>query len=186
MAIAKIAFSHGMEAAAGTKTARPYRRKNTIMSHVEILEGIFIAHSPLLEMVLDAVDSDILYFKKTPRTEIGCGVCSLMGQVVELTLIDVILENHAAVPNDRACAVERLDGTQGYDAERYGELLLRAVESLLTPAGITGEMLGEWIKKELPTPALHARLKELQERVYWGPLFEFAGLEARMKVRVAA
>lgn len=98
----------------------------------------------------------------------------------------VILENDAAVPNDRACAVEHLDGTQGYDADRYGELLLRAVESLLTPAGITGEMLGEWIKKELPTPALHARLKELQERVYWGPLFEFAEREARMKVRVAA
>jgi hypothetical protein len=37
-------------------------------------------------------------------------------------------------------------------------LLLRAVESLLAPAGINADMLQQWMTKQLPTPHVRARL----------------------------
>ena len=42
-------ISQGIEAAAGMKAARPNKRKNMIINHAEILDGIFILHSPLTE-----------------------------------------------------------------------------------------------------------------------------------------
>ncbi|HEX7588597.1 MAG TPA: DNA polymerase domain-containing protein, partial [Anaerolineae bacterium] len=97
----------------------------------------------------------------------------------------VIVEHHAKARGDRARALEHVDGSLGYDAERYSELLLRAVETLLAPAGISAEMLRQWIKKELPAPQVHARL-ERTTRAYWGPLFEFAEREELRQARVAA
>lgn len=104
----------------------------------------------------------------------------LLDSGVELTpgesIRYVIVENKAKARDDRARALEHLDGSLGYDAERYGELLLRAVESLLAPVGISAEILGQWIAKELPTPHVRARLADTQSapRLYWGPLFEYA------------
>jgi hypothetical protein len=51
---------------------------------------------------------------------------------------------------------------------------LRAVESLLAPAGIRADMLKQWMTKQLPTPHVHVRLAAKTAHVYWGPLFEFA------------
>jgi DNA polymerase-2 len=49
----------------------------------------------------------------------------------------IILDNAARVPSDRARPVERLDGSLGYDADRYAELLLRSVSTLVAPLGIS-------------------------------------------------
>jgi len=85
----------------------------------------------------------------------------------------VIVEQKAKVSNDRARALEHHDGSLGYDVERYGELLLRAVEAILIPIGIREDMLQRWIAKELPLPHKQAPLLERTTRPYWGPLFEF-------------
>ena len=98
----------------------------------------------------------------------------------------VIVEHQAKARDDRARALEHLNGSMGYDAERYAELLLRAVETLLVPAGISAEMLRQWMAKELPAPQVHARLAERTTRVYWGPLFEFVEREELRKARLAA
>jgi len=98
----------------------------------------------------------------------------------------VITEHKARVPNDRARALEHLDGSLGYDAEWYGELLLRAVESLLAPVGICADMLREQIARELPAPHAHAQLTHRTLRPYWGPLFGFVERAERKKARLAA
>jgi hypothetical protein len=64
--------------------------------------------------------------------------------------------------------------------------LLRAVESVLTPAGVSAEMLHQWVAKELPAPHVHARLAAKTARAYWGPLFEFVEREEMRKSLLAA
>ncbi|MGE5138373.1 MAG: DNA polymerase domain-containing protein [Rudaea sp.] len=85
----------------------------------------------------------------------------------------VITENQAEVPADRARAWEFIDGSWGYDVERYTELLLRATESVLQPFGISASMLRSWLVKELPAEHLRARLEAGPARPYLGPLFEW-------------
>jgi DNA polymerase elongation subunit (family B) len=89
----------------------------------------------------------------------------------------VIVEHQAKAHADRARALEHLDGSLGYDAERYGELLLRAVEAVLAPAGIRADTLQQLIAKELPAPEKRARLVAPTTRPYWGPLFAWVERE---------
>jgi len=93
----------------------------------------------------------------------------------------VIVEHKTHTHADRARALEHLDGSLGYDAERYGELLLRAVEALLAPVGIRAETLAQWIAKELPAPRLCARLTAQTIQPDWGPLFEFGERAKQMR-----
>jgi len=113
----------------------------------------------------------------------------LLDSGVELTpgesIRYVIVEHHAKAKHDRARALEHLDGALGYDVERYAELFLRAVESLLTPAGISAAMLEQWFAKELPAPQVQARLAAGTTPVYWGPLFEFVERAEMRNVRLA-
>lgn len=60
----------------------------------------------------------------------------------------------------------------GYDVALYTELMMRAVESVFTPFGITASMLRSWLVKELPAENLHSRLEAKPARAYFGPLFE--------------
>ncbi len=90
----------------------------------------------------------------------------------------VITDYHAAVPSDRARSSEFLDGAWGYDVEQYTRLLLRAVESVLTPLGVNEKMLQDWLNEELPAERVRARVARKRPREYLGPLFEFAGLTA--------
>ena len=86
----------------------------------------------------------------------------------------VITEYQADVPSDRARAWEFIDGSWGYDVARYTELLMRAVELVLVPFGVSASMLRSWLVKELPTEHLRARLEAQPPRRYLGPLFELA------------
>lgn len=53
----------------------------------------------------------------------------------------VIMEHAARVPSERARPVEQLDGACGYDAERYAELLVRSVATLLSCVGVSQRQL---------------------------------------------
>lgn len=86
----------------------------------------------------------------------------------------VITEYQADVPSDRARAWEFIDGSWGYDVARYTELLMRAVESVFTPFGVSASMLRSWLVKELPAEHLRARLEAQPPRRYLGPLFDLA------------
>lgn len=85
----------------------------------------------------------------------------------------VITEYKAEAASDRARAWEFIDGSWGYDAERYVELLMRSVETVLEPFGLSGSMLRNWLVKELPAEHLRARLEAKKARAYLGPLFEY-------------
>ena len=100
----------------------------------------------------------------------------LLGRGVKLepgeTIRFVITDYQAAVSSDRARSSEFLDGSWGYDVERYTELLLRGMETVLTPLGMNGQMLHGWRAKELPAQCVSARASSLDQHAYLGPLFE--------------
>jgi DNA polymerase II len=88
----------------------------------------------------------------------------------------IITEYRAEAAVDRARAWEFIDGSWAYDAERYTELLMRAVETVFTPFGISAQMLRSWLEKELPAEHLRARLEAKRPKPYLGPLFTWAAI----------
>ncbi|MBI4671788.1 MAG: hypothetical protein HY741_08995 [Chloroflexi bacterium] len=100
----------------------------------------------------------------------ACGVTLHPGESVKY----VIMNYDAHCAADRAHAWELCNGATGYDVARYTELLLRAVETILTPFGMNAEMLHQWMTRELPLEPIRKRIAEKPARVYWGPLFELA------------
>jgi DNA polymerase elongation subunit (family B) len=86
----------------------------------------------------------------------------------------IITEEHADAKCDRARPFVHYRGQEPYDAEKYIESLLRAVETVLTPLGIEYSQIVEWVKQgtgEAEQAQLYLPKKKVE---YWGPLFEFA------------
>lgn|GEM_PF-2688276 len=83
------------------------------------------------------------------------------------------------MPSGRARATEFLDGSWGYDVARYTEIMSRATETILTPLGMNGKMLSDWLAKELPVGHLCVRLEKKPAHEYLSPLFEYALAQAR-------
>ncbi|MBI5031210.1 MAG: hypothetical protein HZB51_11840 [Chloroflexi bacterium] len=84
----------------------------------------------------------------------------------------VVTNYRAKIPRERVRAMEFIGEAKNYDAERYVQVLARAVETILTPLGINATMLTDWQKKTLLSRSLQARVVGNPEREYWGPLFE--------------
>lgn len=82
----------------------------------------------------------------------------------------VITDYEADLGYDRARAWDLTGGSTGYDVERYTELLLRAVETVLAPFGISAEMLRDHLTRALPMPLMQKQIAA-KAKVYWGPLF---------------
>ena len=59
----------------------------------------------------------------------------------------IITEEHADAKCDRARPFIHYRGQEPYDVEKYIELLLRAVETVLTPLGIEYSKIKEWVKQ---------------------------------------
>ncbi len=97
----------------------------------------------------------------------GRGVTLAPGEAVRY----IITDYKAAAPSDRARSSEFVDGSWGCDVDRYTELSLRAVETVLAPLGVNGKMLQDWVTKELPAGHIRARLQAKHTREYLGPLF---------------
>jgi DNA polymerase-2 len=93
----------------------------------------------------------------------------------------VILDNRARLPADRARPLEHLDGSLGYDAKRYAELLVQSVTTLFSAVGVSQSQLekhfDQWraLSQREPLPIAAPR-KEL-------PLFEWAKQPQPKKVR---
>ncbi len=66
---------------------------------------------------------------------LGHGVRLSPGEAIRY----VLTEPKARAPNDRARAFEHLDGSYGYDAEKYADLFLRSVTTLFSALGVTQE-----------------------------------------------
>ncbi len=62
--------------------------------------------------------------------------------------------------------------SMGYDVERYTELLLRAVETVLAPFGVNAKMLRDHLTRALPMPLMEKQIAA-KGKVYWGPSFEW-------------
>jgi DNA polymerase-2 len=91
----------------------------------------------------------------------------------------IITEEHAAAKCDRAQPLAHYRGKEPYDAEKYIELLLKAVETVLTPLGVESSQIKEWTKQgtgETERGLISLSKKKLE---YWGPLFEFAARTSR-------
>ncbi|MFQ5856577.1 MAG: DNA polymerase domain-containing protein [Anaerolineae bacterium] len=69
----------------------------------------------------------------------GRGVTLSPGEKVRY----IITDHKARRPSDRVRSFEGYNGASSYDAEKYGELLLRAVEGLVSPVGWTRQDIDE-------------------------------------------
>ncbi len=97
------------------------------------------------------------------------GVTLTPGETIQY----LILDQRAAAVHDRARARTQYRGDEAYDAEKYRELLLRAVATVLAPVNIEYERINEWIEENLGGKA---ELKLPKPRAVWlGPLFDFRG-----------
>jgi DNA polymerase-2 len=105
---------------------------------------------------------------------VGSGIESSPGESIQY----IITEEHADAKCDRARPFVYYRGQEPYDAEKYIELLLRAVETVLTPLGIDGSQIEEWVKQGTGEVE-RARLYAPKKVEYWGPLFEFAARASR-------
>ena len=113
----------------------------------------------------------------------GRGVKLNAGESIRYLITDYT----AAVPSDRARATEFWDGSWGYDVERYTEMLLRAVETILLPLGVHAKMLQGWLAQELPVQPLRARMEDKRAHEYLGPLFEWSNRSvASIRSHIAA
>jgi DNA polymerase-2 len=106
----------------------------------------------------------------------------LLGSGVELSpgesIQYIITEEHAGAKGDRARPFVHYLGREPYDVEKYTEMLLKATETVLTPLGIGYPQIEKWIKEgigEVECAQLYLPKKQVE---YWGPLFEFAKLQA--------
>lgn len=102
------------------------------------------------------------------RQHLDSGVELAAGESIQY----VILDNAARVPTDRARPLEHLDGSLAYDAERYAELLVQSVTTLLSSVGVQQPQLETHFAEQLALPKperprLSAPRNEL-------PLFEWA------------
>jgi DNA polymerase I len=102
----------------------------------------------------------------------ACGITLHPGESIKY----VIMDYNARCATDRAHAWELCGGATGYDVERYTELLLRAVETIVAPFGMNAAMLRQWVTRALPLEPIRQRIAAKPARAYWGPLFEYAAL----------
>ena len=82
----------------------------------------------------------------------------------------IITEEHADAKCDRVRAFAHYRGREPYDAEKYIELLLNAVETVLTPLGITRAQVDAWVIGKKPLRFDGGR----PQNVGLGPLFDYA------------
>lgn len=82
------------------------------------------------------------------RQHLASGVELAAGERIQY----VILDNAARLPTDRARPLEHLDGSLAYDAERYTELLMASVTTLLSCIGIAQPQLKKYFAERLALP----------------------------------
>lgn len=115
---------------------------------------------------------------------VGTGIELSPGESIQY----IITEEHADAKCDRARAFVHYGGREPYDAKKYIELLLNAVETVLTPLGVTRSQIDQWVKERTGEIERIAIVLPNKTKTYWGPLFEFAernrskepGIRARM------
>lgn len=101
------------------------------------------------------------------RELMGQGATLRPGESIEYILLD----HDAPEPSQRARAWEFYAEEEGYDVERYTELLLRAAETILTPFGITKKMLHCWRNRALSVQQIQDQICQKSMFTEWGPLF---------------
>ena len=101
---------------------------------------------------------------------VGRGAALSPGESIQY----IITEEHADAVCDRVRAYAPYRGCEPYDVNKYTELLLRAVETVLTPFGVEYRQIEEWIRQgtgETERAPFYLPKKQVE---HWGPLFEFA------------
>ncbi len=105
------------------------------------------------------------------RELVGSGVELEPGESIQY----VILDAHARAPGDRVRAFEHLDGSLAYDAEKYQELFIKSLATLLAPLGFTPPLLAKYLAAARALPK--ARRQPLPRRPAELPLFAWAKKE---------
>jgi DNA polymerase elongation subunit (family B) len=64
----------------------------------------------------------------------------------------IVTDAHAPCPDDRAQAFELFDSKRDYDVDQYADLLLRAMETILQPAGLNRKQIEQSIAQKQTGP----------------------------------
>ena len=197
-------FEEGEIKMRGIETRRRDTPPFVVVAQMEMLRVLASAESceelkPLVPRVIeiacayaDALRSgqvpyqDLVITKRLSRdpmayskdTLLAIAAKEILGSGVELSpggsIQYIITEEHAGAKCDRARPFVHYRGQEPYDAEKYIELLLRAVETVLTPLGIGRTQIDEWVKQGTGEAERAQRYLAKKKVEYWGPLFEFA------------
>jgi hypothetical protein len=132
-------------AEAATRSEQVARLPQLLQIITRELDRLRSAQVPLHDLVLtyhlsrDPAEYQTDTLNATVARELaGRGVTLNPGESVRY----VITEYQADVPSDRARAWEFIDGSWGYDVARYTELLMRAVETVFVPFGVSASICG--------------------------------------------
>ena len=98
------------------------------------------------------------------RQLMAAGVSLHAGESIQY----IITNAQAGNPRERALAFEMFDAALGYDVEKYAELLLRAIATILQPAGLDYAQLAE-----------RSAAPQEEERCWQIPLVWRVGVETR-------
>ena len=108
---------------------------------------------------------------------LGAGVELSPGESIQY----IITEEHAYAKCDRARAFVHYRGREPYGVEKYTEMLLRAIETVLTPLGVKYPQIEKWVKEGIGRQ--DQKLTQPQYKSL-GPLFDFA--ETQYAIRKSA
>jgi DNA polymerase-2 len=114
----------------------------------------------------------------------------LLGSGVELSpgesIQYIVTEEHADAKCDRVRPFVHYRGREPYDVEKYTEMLLKATETVLTPLGVKYQQIEKWVKEGLgDAERIRLDLRKPQ-KVWLGPLFDFAERCAKEKSKQLA
>ena len=122
----------------------------------------------------------------TKDTQLAIAARSLTEQGVELSpgesLQYIITEQRARAPRDRVQPLTQYRGRESYDSDKYIELLLRAVETVLTPLGVSYAQIEESVKAGVGRKECAPRIPKRRSDSL-GPLFDFAARQAAEQAR---
>jgi DNA polymerase-2 len=197
-------FDNGEIKMRGIETRRRDTPPFIVNAQMEMLKVLAVAKSsqelsrlvdPVIQLACAYADAlrsgqvpyqDLVITKRLSRdpmeyskdTLLSIAAKELVGSGIELSpgesIQYIITEEHADAKCDRARPFIFYRGQEPYDAEKYIELLLRAVETVLIPLGVDGAQIEEWVKEGTGEAERAQRYLPKKKVEYWGPLFEFA------------
>ncbi len=162
------------------------RAREVLQLTLNYLDRLYAGQIPFDQLVITQnLSRDPMEYTKNNLNAIVAK--ELLGRGINLSpgesIRYIITDQKARVPSDRARAVEHIDGSYSYDAEKYAELFLRSVTTLFSSIGMTQDRLQKYIGESRAPSRTRRELRQPERPQlppsYTLPLFEFSKNQKR-------